>query len=347
MARVQVVGGGIFGLACAWELTRRGVPVVLHEAAAIGVGSSGGTVGALAPHAPEQWTETKQIQLDALIAAENWWAQVAQAGGTDPGYARTGRLQPLPDQAAVDRAKARIKGAETLWPDGFGMQLLDQPGPLPCTSPTGLWLFDNLTARLSPRRAGAALLAALRAKSAEIRLGSAPDPDALHGPAIWATGVAGLDRLSQDTGKTAGNGVKGQSATLRLPGVDLRNAPQIYADGLHIVSHADGGIGVGSTSERDFTNLSTDQALEDVIARARILCPRLQHAQIETRWAGVRPRARSRAPMVGPWPGRAGHYIANGGFKIGFAMAPACAAMLADLLLDGHDRIPDGFRPPA
>jgi glycine/D-amino acid oxidase-like deaminating enzyme len=51
--------------------------------------------------------------------------------------------------------------------------------------------------------------------------------------------------------------------------------------------------------------------------------------------------------MVGPWPGRPGHYVANGGFKIGLAMAPAVAAMLADLILEGRDRIPQGFRPPA
>ncbi|MGB5066218.1 MAG: FAD-dependent oxidoreductase, partial [Albidovulum sp.] len=62
------------------------------------------------------------------------------------------------------------------------------------------------------------------------------------------------------------------------------------------------------------------------------------------RWAGVRPRAKTRAPMLGGWPGRPGHFIANGGFKIGFGMAPKVAAVMADLVLEGHDRIPDGFR---
>ena len=47
----------------------------------------------------------------------------------------------------------------------------------------------------------------------------------------------------------------------------------------------------------------------------------------------------------GPWPGRPGHLIANGGFKIGFAMAPAVAGMVADLLLEGRDHIPPAFRP--
>jgi glycine oxidase len=62
------------------------------------------------------------------------------------------------------------------------------------------------------------------------------------------------------------------------------------------------------------------------------------------RWAGLRPRARSRAPMLGRWPGRPGHYIANGGFKIGFGMAPKVAEVMAALMLDGQEAIPEGFR---
>ena len=75
-----------------------------------------------------------------------------------------------------------------------------------------------------------------------------------------------------------------------------------------------------------------------------LLLPALASAPVLERWAGLRPRARSRAPMLGPWPGRAGHYIANGGFKIGFGMAPKVAATMADLILNGHDTIPQGFR---
>ena len=43
MARVDLTvrGGGIFGLACAWEAARRGARVRLVERHAIGAGSSG------------------------------------------------------------------------------------------------------------------------------------------------------------------------------------------------------------------------------------------------------------------------------------------------------------------
>ena len=81
-----------------------------------------------------------------------------------------------------------------------------------------------------------------------------------------------------------------------------------------------------------------------MIATARSLCPALRDAAVIERWAGVRPRAKSRAPMLGAWPGRDGHFIANGGFKIGFGMAPKVAAVMADVVLDGRDAVPAGFR---
>ena len=46
------------------------------------------------------------------------------------------------------------------------------------------------------------------------------------------------------------------------------------------------------------------------------------------------------ASLLGPWPGRPGHFIANGGFKIGFGVVPLVARVMADLVLEGRDRIP-------
>ncbi len=47
--------------------------------------------------------------------------------------------------------------------------------------------------------------------------------------------------------------------------------------------------------------------------------------------------------MLGAWPGRPGHFIANGGFKIGFGMAPKVGEVMAALVLEGRNDIPPGF----
>lgn len=329
---ITVMGAGILGLTAAWQMARRGAKVRLIEAERVGAGSSGGLVGALAPHVPEQWNAKKAFQLDSLLMAEGFWREVSATGGVDPGYARLGRVQPLADEAAVALALQRGETARDLWQGRAEWQVTGAVPGLRLASATGLFVRDTLTARLSPRRAAQALVAALAKLGVPIETGN----KAPEGRVLWATGVQGLADLG------IGGGVKGQAALLAA---DWRNAPQIFAEGLHLVPHADGTLALGSTSEREFSDAqSTDAQLDALIDRAVALCPDLASAPVIERWAGVRPRSPSRAPVLGEWPGRPGHFVLNGGFKIGFGMAPKLAVLAADLILNGQDAVPSGFR---
>ncbi len=343
MARhdLTIRGAGIFGLSIAWEAVRRGAHVRVIETQAIGAGSSGGVVGALAPHVPENWNPKKQFQLESLLMAEAFFASATEASGLPTGYARTGRLQPLADAAAVTLAHQRHATALGLWQGHATWSVIPTPaGDWHPASPTGLVVHDTLTARINPRQTAAALVAAIGTRG-QVILGDAPD----DGPTIWATGIAGLDALSASLGGTVGAGVKGQAALLRY---DAANLPQLFVDTLHIVPHADGTVAIGSTSEHTWADpTSTDARLDTLIARACAALPALQGTPVLDRWAALRPRAHSRAPVLGEWPGRPGHFIANGGFKIGFGMAPKVAQTMVDLVLEGRDTIPDDFRTAA
>jgi len=337
-AEVTVVGAGVSGLAVAWACARRGARVRVIERRRIGAGASGGLVGALAPHVPERWDALKAFQFQALAMAGDWWAAVAAAGGADPGFARLGRVQPLADAAAVARAGARAEGAAAHWGPDWRWQVRPaaEVGGLAVASPTGAVVHDTLSARLSPRRACAALGSALRAFGAEIFEGAEP-PERPAAPVVWATGWEGLQAAGR------GDGVKGQALLLAH---DAGPAPLVMAPGLFVVPHGDGTVAVGSTSEDDWTEAgTTDARLEAVHARAVALCPDLATAPVLERWAGIRPRAAGGRPLIGPWPGRPGHYLANGGFRIGFALAPAVAEGLADLLLEGRETFPAAFLP--
>ncbi len=342
MVDVTVRGAGIFGLSIAWTCARRGAKVQVVDPYGPGAGSSGGLVGALAPHVPENWNAKKAFQFDSLIMAEPFWAQVEATGGVSPGYARLGRLQPIADARTLELAHARAITAAELWQGRAEWRVVetDAIGSWCPPSPTGFVIHDTLSARMHPRRACAALVAALAVMGVEV-VANAPD----KGQVVHATGLAGLQELSTAFGKTVGNGVKGQAALLRF---DAGAVPQLFADAVHIVPHEDGTLAVGSTSERDYDDpTSTDAALDDVLDRATRAVPLLHGAEVIERWAGVRPRSKSRAPMLGAHPLHKGQFIANGGFKIGFGMAPKVAEVMADLVLEGRDAIPDDFRPEA
>lgn len=343
MARVDLTvrGGGVFGLSVAYEAARRGAKVRLIETARIGAGASGGLVGALSPHVPEGWNPKKAFQLDSLLMAEGFWAGVSAVSGLPTGYGRVGRLQPLADAAAVALARARGEGAAVLWQGRAEWQVVAATGAAwEPVSPGGFLVRDTLSARLHPRLAATALVAAIRALGGEVVEGVAED----EGAVVWATGVAGLQALGAALGRRVGDGVKGQALSL---GFAAEGLPQLFADGLHVVPHADGTVAIGSTSETVFDDpAATDGQLDTLHARAVAALPVLAGAPVVARWAGLRPRATTKAPVLGAWPGRAGHFVANGGFKIGFGIAPKVAQVMADLVLEGRDAIPEGFRLP-
>jgi glycine/D-amino acid oxidase-like deaminating enzyme len=338
-ADLTVMGAGVFGLSVAFECARRGARVRVVETARVGAGASGGLVGALAPHAPDGWDGAKAFQLESLLLAPGFWAEVTATGGLSAGFGAVGRLAPLADDRAVAQARARAGQAAQHWPGAAWEVVVCPGGPWAPVSPSGLMVRDTLTARLDPRRALAALVAAVQALGGEVAEGAV---DAGPGPVVWATGAAGLAALSAALGRPVGRGEKGQAARLAVaapPGT-----PVVQGRGLWVVPHADGTVAVGSTSEAGWADMAPDAMLDAVLEQARALVPALAGAEVIERWAGIRPRSATRLPVLGAWPGRGGHFVANGGFKTGFGLAPLVAQIMADLVLDGRAGVPDWAR---
>ncbi|WP_246237268.1 NAD(P)/FAD-dependent oxidoreductase [Halovulum dunhuangense] len=348
-----VVGAGIFGLSVAWAALKRGLSVAVLEAETPGAGASGGIVGALSPHVPEQWNPKKQFQLDALLSAGTHWAEVAAISGVDPGYARTGRLMPLSDAEARERAADRARGAAVHWGGAAEWRLRDDADPGWLAGAACGAVHETLSARIFPRAAVRALAAAVEARGGRIRSGCAVRAVAggrvetdmgpvIAGRIVIAAGVPGFGLMAPALGQVAGQGVKGQAALLRA---DVPpDAPMLYHDGLYVVPHGNGLVAVGSTSENRWDEArATDGLLDDVLVRARALCPALEGAEVVERWAGLRPKARRRDPMLGEIPGLAGVYSANGAFKIGFGIAHHAGALVARMVTGEAVDLPESF----
>lgn len=356
------------GLWAAVEATRAGLSVTLVDRAALGQGTSGGFLGALMPHTPERWNEKKQFQLDSLVALEDAIARIEGETGLSTGYRRTGRILPLAKPHQRDNAQKQAIDAATRWQIGtrkFAWEVRDQsphPGwPDPSASSSGL-VFETLAARVDPRLLLACLIAWLR-KSDTVTIIEGVEIEAIDpvtcrahladarilafGSCILSAGVATfplIDRLPGAGAMPSGMAVKGQAALL-----DARVDPELpilYTDGLYIVPHDSGRVAIGSTSENNFAEpFSTDGLLDDLLVRARTLVPSLADAPVLERWAGLRPKAIGREPMIGQHPDFPSIQLLTGGFKVSFGLAQRLArSVIADMTGREPIVLPQSFR---
>lgn len=361
-----VAGGGVMGLWTALFAARAGLSVYLAERRHIGAGASGGILGALMPHLPDRWNAKKAFQFEALVSLEAEIAALEAETGLSAGYRRSGRLIPLAKPHNRDIALGQARDALSVWKTpgrSFPFDVLDAPPvagwPAPEAMAHGL-VHDHLAARLASRALLSALKAALeRMPAVTLReasglvaldpaVGSARFDDGnslAFGHCVLAAGVetfALLGPITPPLAKPMGMAVKGQAALLKAP-VDPA-LPVIFADGLYIVPHEDGLVAIGSTSENAFAEpLSTDGLLDGLIEKARRMAPILADAPVVEHWAGLRPKAIGREPMVGRHPDHANVSLMTGGFKVSFGLAHALARAVLDEMKGGTLDVPPSF----
>ncbi|MDA4846107.1 NAD(P)/FAD-dependent oxidoreductase [Hoeflea poritis] len=359
-----VVGAGVVGLWIARLAKQAGLKVLVLEKQQVGAGASGGLLGALMPHMPERWNPKKQFQFEALACLGDAVRELEDETGLTCGYRRCGRLLPLVKPHHAGLAAERSLKTETVWrtsETGFSWQILDTPygsgWPDVAAMPHGL-VHETLAARISPRRYLAALRAAvgqaliegegfesLDAQTGTVQTSTGRTITAGH--TVIAAGFESFDILAAMLSLPApklGTAVKGQAALLKAD-VD-GDLPLVFVDGLYVVPHEEGTVAVGSTSEMQFEDAQhTDGQLEALVERAGELCPSLKNAPVVERWAGLRPKAIGRDPMIGALPGGADLSVATGGFKITFGIAHKMAACALEVVSRGGcDALPESFR---
>lgn len=340
MANITVIGAGVYGLSCALALLKDGHQVRVLEKGRVGQGASGGLVGALSPHVPEDWNIRKQFQLGALVSAAAHWSEVESLSGLPSSYGRVGRYIPLDDAYEAEKARGRCVGAARLWPSGFHWQVRpDAPHIAPEAAPYGV-VHETLSARISPRLACAALAAAVVNSGGEI-VENHP-VETLEGVSVIAAGIGSDALLSPFLGSGKIRGVKGQSVLVSggLPA----GSPVIYGNGVYIIPHADGTVAVGATSENKFAQaFSTDALLDAVLAKAIAIVPALSTAKVLERHAGLRPRAPKPEAMLGQLDDHT--FVATGGFKTGLGNAHTIAGALVQLVRGEAPDIPNDLSP--
>lgn len=357
---IAIIGGGIVGLWTAYYAAQSGATILLIDQNKLGSGASNGLLGALMPHQPINWNDKKQFQLDGLTTLPEEIAKLEQRTEIGAGYFRCGRIMPIAHPEKRRQSATWAQGAKDNWTSAFDWRVEDE-------NPATHWLsdigphgynFDTLSARVNPRALVRALVSSIHQfenihvledtkvlkveNSGTVHLNNAQIIKPKK--TIITAGYGSFPILEGVTGKKLGTGVKGQAALLKPVEPINISAPILYDNGTYVIAHEDGLIAVGSTSEREYNDSnSTDAALDNTIKLATALCPVLEGAEMVERWAGVRPRATGRDPMIGALPENPNIIVATGGFKITLAIAHLMARCALSAAAGNSLAIPESF----
>ena len=353
LADVVVVGGGVIGLTCAWELVRRGCSVTLLEQGELGRESSWAGAGILPPGGPPSSTPSgPSLTEPALRAASaaRWpllSAELRDLTGIDNGYRACGgielRCDGPADELDAEMAAWRAEGV-AVRPLDLARNPLAEYGAAGALSPrvTAAYELPGLAQVRNPRHLKA-LAAACRLRGVDIREGVPVREILARGDTVWGVRTT-EDRLDAGRVVVAAGAwtrallpqvdvfpVRGQIVLLSVPRTLFTHVLQVGPR--YIVPRPDGRILVGSTEEQvGFDRRTTAAGVAGLIDFAVSLVPALAGAAVERTWAGLRPGTAQPLPFIGPVPGIAGLFVAAGHFRAGLLLSPATGERIAQLV---------------
>ena len=361
---VHIVGGGVIGLACAWESSRNGHEVTVVAPAPGHDGASWVAAGMLAPVTEAQFGESALTAL--LLEGARLWpafaAALEAAAGEAIGYDTAGTVTVALD--ASDRASLDdlLAYQHSLGLVARRRSASECRALVPALSPTlrggievpGDHQVDN-------RALLAALVAACRQAGVAFVEGTViavdPGPELVladgrrlrpeHVVLAAGTGLPAITGL-EGAGLPEVRPVKGHILRLRPPpGRRAGAAPLlertvrglVRGHSVYLVPRRDGSVVVGATVEErgDGTTVLAG-AVHELLCDARAIVPGLDELELVEAAAGLRPATPDNTPRIG-WTGADGVVVAAGHFRNGILLAPLTAAAVTDLL-DGRPVTP-------
>ena len=400
---VAVVGSGVVGLACAWELHRRGAEVTVLERGAIGGGASLGNTGWIVPSmasplpAPGMvregirqlvtrgdafvlrpsldpsfvrwlwrfWRSSTPARFDAgieaLLALNRRTLELFDAyrdAGLDFEMVESGLLVVARTQAGLDHYRHIFARLRTLGYEGGEPMELDAAAvaelePAVDRSNVAAGLHARVDRYVRPETLTRALADRLRADGVEVAEGATvaalgheadgwtiatADGDRRADAVVVAAGLAASTLLQPFGVRLAMQPARGYSVTVTGTGTPPRHALYLAEARIGLSPYGN-GVRVAGVFE-----LGASRAEAPPDAGARLLAaadPYLADWRPDTTapprtWAGLRPATADGLPLIGAVPSHDGLFVATGHGMLGVTLAPATAALLAPLVLEGR-----------
>jgi glycine oxidase len=353
---VVVVGAGVIGAACAYELAGARLRVTVIERAEPGAEASGASAGMLSA-----FSTARPASIDPLCRlSRDLYAPLGETlraeSGVDIEHERAGHIQLCMSEEEVRWARKLVAehadGSERL--EFLTAEDLQRIEPeLTREALGGLRMPRNEW--VNNERLVAALFRAATRRGVRFILGQ--PVEALEHAQGRVTGVRARGLGSVPTrsvvlaaGAWCGD-IAGVPTALRLQPVKgqmlaLSNTPPLFhhavlRDDIYLIPRSSGECLIGSTVEEGVADKTvTPAALHWLLTEALITVPGLARVPFRRAWAGLRPATTDGLPVVGPWPDLAGLVVATGHFRNGILLAPVTARIVREWIVDGRSKLP-------
>jgi sarcosine oxidase subunit beta len=355
-ADVTVIGGGVIGDACAYNLARAGLSVALLEQDEIASGGSGGSAGGVR----QQGRDPAELPL--AMAANPMWKTLEQELGADFEYRRGGHLtlaeheDQLPAlEASVERQRAR--GLEIRMVYGSELrELVPAAGPQIIAgsySPKDGFANPILVTKAfaaAARRCGARIYTHTAVKTIRREGNKVVGVDSSRGPfaSRWVINAAGAWAPTLSAALGIDLPIRPQAHQMTVTektrpmltpvlgcigrGLSVKQMPQgqfVIGGGWPGIPDMVAGRGwprIGNP------NGSARQVTAVLPATAALLALRI--------WNSLEGYTIDKLPVLGEVDGVGGYLLATGFSGHGFALAPSVGAVLAEFISTGKTSLP-------
>lgn len=351
---MAIVGGGVIGVAIAFELAAEDLRVVVLDWQQPGQEASWAAAGMLSP-APDSPRDIPLAPLgrESLKLYPRFIAAIEEESGKSASYAQDGAVEILlAPHGDIDRDQ---KGAEYrllgLAAEGVSLSAArEREKSFTPDARAALWLPEEAT--VEPRLLMNALLAAAQNRGVTIRSDTRVT-NLVCEQNRCAGVIAGGERIEAAqvvvaAGCFSGNvangaahvarllptrPVRGQMVALRHEGFRLSRV--LRSERGYLVPRRDGRVIAGSTKEEaGFEKRVTAEGIRKVLNAAIELCPALAAAEIVETWSGLRPGTPDDLPILGPTD-IDGLLIATGHYRNGILLTPITAKLIRDWIVRG------------
>ena len=352
---MAVIGGGVIGVAAAFELAAEKLRVVVLDRQQPGREASWAAAGMLSP-APDSPRDIPLVPLclESLKLYPDFVAAIEEASGHSAGYARAGTLELFSGFSTDAQRDSRLADCRRLGISAEDVSIDIARSSEPKIGPSirhALWFPDEGT--VEPRLLMEALIAAARHRNVDFRAdrevtGLLFDADRCTGviaagehiPAkhvVLAAGCFSSHIGSKDeilSRYTPTRPVRGQMIALHPDGPCP--ARVLRSDRGYLVPRRDGRIVVGSTTEEaGFEKRVTPAGIRRILFNALELYPALGNAEVLEVWSGLRPGTPDDLPILG-FTEIYGLLIATGHYRNGILLSAVTAKLIREWVTTGR-----------